>query len=255
MIRVKSDEEIALMREAGRLTANTLAMLKDFALPGVTTERLDTLAHEFICDNGGKAPCVGYMGYPKAICTSVNEQIVHGIPGKYVLKDGDIVSCDIVAQLNGWNGDATRTFLIGDVKDEVKKLVKVTEECFYEGIKFARVGCRISDISKAIQAHAQKHGYGVIREYIGHGIGKKMHEDPEVPNFYDPKRGRGPMLCKGMTLAIEPMIALGKPDHVLMPDGWTAYTADKSPCAHYENTIAITDDAPLILTQSEDMNE
>lgn len=255
MIRVKSDEELALMREAGRLTADTLAMLKENALPGVTTERLDRLAYEFISDNGGKAASLGYMGYPKAICTSVNEQIVHGIPSDYVLKDGDIVSCDIVVELNGWNGDATRTFLIGDVKDEIKRLVRVTEECFYEGLKFARVGYRVSDISKAIQAHAEKHGYGVIREYIGHGIGQRMHEYPEVPNFYDPKRGRGPMLCKGMTLAIEPMIALGKPYHKVMPDGWTAVTADKSPCAHHENTVAVTGDAPLILTLSEDMNE
>ena len=246
MIRVKSDEEIALMREAGRLTANTLAMLKDFALPGVTTERLDTLAHEFICDNGGKAPCVGYMGYPKAICTSVNEQIVHGIPGKYVLKDGDIVSCDIVAQLNGWNGDATRTFLIGDVKDEVKKLVKVTEECFYEGIKFARVGCRISDISKAIQAHAQKHGYGVIREYIGHGIGKKMHEDPEVPN--EGKAGHGPRLVPGMTIAIEPMVNSHSRRVNILGDKWTVVTTDGSLSCHFEHSVAITNGEPLILT-------
>lgn len=249
MIHVKSESDIAQMREAGRMVANVLSLLSEYAKPGVTTAKLDKLAHDYICDNGGVPSCLGYQGYPKTICTSVNEQIVHGIPGNYVLKDGDIVSCDVVAELNGWHGDATRTFLIGDVSDEVRELVKVTEECFYEGLKAAVPGNRVSDISKAIQVHAESHGYGVVREYIGHGIGREMHESPEVPNYFDPRHGRGARLVKGMVLAIEPMIALRSPAARLKPDGWTAFTADGKPCSHHENTIAVTDGEPIILTE------
>ena len=252
MIRIKSDSEIAKMKIAGQLVAKTFEELQKHIAPGITTERLDKIAREFIYDNGGTTPCLNYMGYPKSICTSVNEQIVHGIPGKYVLKDGDIVSCDIVAEIDGWNGDATRTYLIGEVDEETKRLVKITEECFYEGIKFARVGYRISDISKAIQHYAEDNGCGVVREYIGHGIGSSMHEAPEVPNFYDPRQGRGFRLCKGMALAVEPMITLGSPRLKVLADGWTAVTLDGKPCSHYENTIIITDDEPLITTQLED---
>lgn len=255
MISIKSDADIAMIQEAGALVARTLDLLKEYAIPGVTTGKLDKLAHDFICDNGGTPSCLNYCGYPKSICTSVNEQIVHGIPGKYVLRDGDIVGCDIVASLNGWHGDATRTFLIGEVDEKVRKLVEVAKECFFEGIKYARLDCRVSDISKAIQNCAEGHGYGVVREYIGHGIGRDMHENPEIPNFYDPRRGKGMRLLKGMVLAIEPMITLGKPQAKLLSDGWTAVTCDGLASAHYENTVAITDGDPMILTMSsEDTN-
>ena len=247
MICIKSDADIAMMREAGHLVAETLSMLKEYAVPGVTTEKLDKLAHDFICDHGGVPSCLNYCGYPKTICTSVNEQIVHGIPGKYVLRDGDIVSCDIVAGLNGWQGDATRTFL--NVSEEVKKLVDVAQDCFFEGIKQAKVGNRVSDISKAIQNCAESHGYGVVRDYIGHGIGRDMHESPDIPNYFDPRHGRGMKLLKGMVLAIEPMITLGSPRAMRLQDGWTAVTCDGLPSAHYENTVAVTDGDPLILTE------
>ena len=248
MIRIKSERDIEMMKPAGKLVSEVLELLKEHVKPGITTDKLDKLAHEYICDNGGVPSCKGYNGYPKTICTSVNEQIVHGIPGKYVLRDGDIVSCDVVAAKDGWHGDATRTFLIGEVNPKVRELVKVTEECFYEGLKYAKVGYRVSDISKAIQTCAESHGYGVVREYIGHGIGTEMHESPEVPNYFDPRKGKGIRLTKGLVIAIEPMITLGNPKALLSRDGWTAYTADGSACAHYENTVALTDNEPIILT-------
>lgn len=248
MIRIKSNAEIELMKKAGKLVSETLDLLRKLAVPGVTTAKLDRAAHDFICDHGGVPSCLNYGGYPKTICTSVNEQIVHGIPGDYVLKDGDIVGCDVVAALNGWHGDATRTFLIGEVSEEVKKLVRVAEECFFEGIKFAKEGYRVADISRAIQACAEGNGFGVTKEYIGHGIGQDMHEKPDVPNFYDPRHGKGMRLMNGMTLAIEPMITLGSPLSRVLSDGWTVVTRDGLPSAHYENTVAITDGEPIILT-------
>lgn len=250
MISIKSAAEIEQMKAAGRLVEEVLHMLGEYVKPGISTARLDKLAHDYICDKGGRPSCLGYNGYPKTICTSVNEQIVHGIPGKYILRDGDIISCDIVAEKDGWHGDATRTFLIGDVAEEVKKLVRVTQECFYEGVKAAKIGNRVSDISKAIQDHAKAHGYGIVREYIGHGIGREMHESPEVPNYFDPRHGKGAVLARGMVLAIEPMITLGSPAARLQSDGWTAVTADGKPCAHYENTVAITENGPILLTES-----
>lgn len=248
MIRIKSQTEIEAMKPACKLVSEVLDILADAAKPGVTTAKLDKLAHDYICDMGGVPSCLNYNGYPKTICTSVNEQIVHGIPGKYVLKDGDIVGCDVVAAKNGWHGDATRTFIIGEVPQNVRQLVKVAEECFFEGIKFAKEGYRISDISKAIQTCAEKNGFGVVREYIGHGIGQDMHESPEVPNFYDARHGKGVRLMNGMVLAIEPMITLGSPAARLLADGWTAVTRDGKQSAHYENTIAVTRGDPVILT-------
>ncbi|MBQ9950433.1 MAG: type I methionyl aminopeptidase [Clostridia bacterium] len=248
MIHIKSEAEIEQMRAAGKLVSDTFKMLQEYAVAGTATEKLDKLAHDFICDHGGTPSCLNYCGYPKTICTSVNEQVVHGIPGKYVLRDGDIVSCDIVAELSGWHGDATRTFLIGEVEPRVRDLVEVSRECFFEGLKFAKPGYRVSDISKAIQACAESHGYGVVEEYIGHGIGRQMHESPDIPNFYDPRRGKGARLLKGMVFAVEPMITLGSPRVRVLSDGWTAVTADGLASAHYENTVAITDGEPLILT-------
>lgn len=252
MLTIKNAADIEKMKAAGRLTEDVLKLMAEMAKPGVTTEELDKAAEELIRSRGGFPSCLGYNGYPKTICTSVNEQVVHGIPGKYRLKDGDIVSCDVVAKLDGFHGDATRTLLIGDVTEETRRLVKVTEECFFEGLKFARVGYRISDISAAIQKHAESNGYGVVRDMIGHGIGREMHESPDVPNYVGGRYGRGIRLIPGMTIAIEPMINMGTWQIKLMPDGWTAVTADGKPSAHYENTVAITDGDPIILTLSED---
>lgn len=252
MLTIKNAADIEKMKAAGRLTEDVLKLMAEMAKPGVTTEELDKAAEELIRSRGGFPSCLGYNGYPKTICTSVNEQVVHGIPGKYRLKDGDIVSCDVVAKLDGFHGDTTRTLLIGDVPEETRRLVKVTEECFFEGLKFARVGYRISDISAAIQKHAESNGYGVVRDMIGHGIGREMHESPDVPNYVGGRYGRGIRLIPGMTIAIEPMINMGTWQIKLMPDGWTAVTADGKPSAHYENTVAITDGDPIILTLSED---
>ena len=191
MLTIKNAADIEKMKAAGRLTEDVLKLMAEMAKPGVTTEELDKAAEELIRSRGGFPSCLGYNGYPKTICTSVNEQVVHGIPGKYRLKDGDIVSCDVVAKLDGFHGDATRTLLIGDVPEKTRRLVKVTEECFFEGLKFARVGYRISDISAAIQKHAESNGYGVVRDMIGHGIGREMHESPDVPNYVGGRYGRG----------------------------------------------------------------
>jgi len=251
MLTIKNAAEIKKMQAAGSVVQEVLELMAKMAQPGITTEELDAAAEELIRSRGAIPSCLGYSGYPKSICTSVNEQVVHGIPGKYRLKDGDIVSCDVVAKLDGFHGDATRTLLIGNVAPEVKELVKVTEECFFKGLEFARVGYRISDISQAIQAHAEAHGYGVVRDMIGHGIGRDMHEAPDVPNYVGGRYGRGIRLMAGMTIAIEPMINMGTWQIKVLSDGWTTVTADGKHSAHYENTVAITDGDPIILTMSE----
>ena len=252
MMTIKSAADIQKMKAAGRVVEKTLELVATLAKPGVTTLELDKAADEFIRSQGAIPSFLNYNGYPKNICTSVNEQVVHGIPGNYRLQDGDIVGVDVGALLNGFHGDAARTLLIGNVAQEVVELVKVTRECFFEGLKFARVGYRISDISRAIQIHAEAHGYGVVRELIGHGIGRNMHEPPDVPNFTGGAFGRGVRLTPGMTLAIEPMINMGGPDVLQKADGWTVVTKDGKPSAHYENTIAITDGDPELLTLSEE---
>lgn len=249
---VKSKADIERMRLAGKIVADTLDMLKSVAKVGVTTLELDKAAEEFIRSRGAIPSFLNYNGYPGSICASVNHQVVHGIPGSYKLKDGDILSVDVGAVLNGWHGDAARTFLIGNVPEEVVRLVKITRECFFEGIKQAKVGNHVCDISKAIQEHAEKNGYSVVRELVGHGIGRNLHEDPEVPNYYERRYGRGRRLESGMTLAVEPMINLGAREIITLLDGWTVETKDKKPSAHYENTIAITDGEPEILTMSEE---
>ncbi|MCE5235319.1 MAG: type I methionyl aminopeptidase [Clostridiaceae bacterium] len=247
-ITVKTPEQIELMRAAGSVVAQALEAVGELVRPGVTTAELNEAADALIRSKGAVPSFLGYNNYPKSICTSVNAAVVHGIPGSYVLKDGDIVSVDIGAILYGWQGDAARTFYVGSVAPEVQRLCEVTKECFFEGIKFAKPGCHIADISAAIERHAQSHGYGVVRELTGHGIGTHMHEPPSIPNFVDARDGRGVKLVKGMTLAIEPMINLGKRDVWTLADGWTVETRDKKPSAHYENTIAVTDDEPLLLT-------
>ena len=252
-ITIKTVEDIQKMEAAGRIVEDTLNLLSKAACEGMRTVELDEMAAEFIKSRGATASFLNYNGYPKSICTSVNEEVVHGIPGKYRLKDGDILSLDVGAYLNGFHGDAARTVLIGNVPEEVQKLVRVTKECFFEGLRFAKAGYRISDIAKAIQAHAESHGYGVVRELVGHGIGRDMHEDPEVPNFWDGLRfGHGARLTPGMTIAVEPMINLGTPRVFQLDDGWTVVTADKKPSAHYENTLVITDGEPRLLTLHEE---
>ena len=246
-ITLKTESQIAKMREAGRLTYLTLKLMGELMRPGITTKELDKAAYEFMRDNGAKPSFLDYNGYPASICASVNEQVVHGIPGEYELKDGDIVSIDVGAYLNGWHGDAARTFIVGEASPAVKKLVEVTKECFFEGLKMCVAGNELSAVSAAIQNHAERAGYGVVRELVGHGIGRRMHEEPEVPNFTDPHFPRV-RLHAGMTIAIEPMINMGRADVRMLRDGWTVIAADRKPSAHYENTVAITEAGPVILT-------
>ena len=252
-ITIKSAADIEKMDEAGRIVEETLNLLAKSAEIGMTTQELDDIAVSYIKSRGAEASFLNYNGYPRSICTSVNEQVVHGIPGKYRLKDGDILSLDVGAYKNGFHGDAARTVLVGNVPEETQKLVRVTKECFFEGIRFAKPGNRISDIAKAIQAHAESHGYGVVRDLVGHGIGRNMHEDPEVPNFWDTAHfGRGARLEAGMTIAIEPMINAGTARVLQLSDGWTVVTADGKPSAHYENTVLITEGEPRLLTLHEE---
>lgn len=248
-ITIKSETEHEIMRAAGKLTGETLAYLGTLVRPGITTKALDEAAEEYIRANGGIPSFLNYEGFPASICTSVNEQVVHGIPSnKTVLKDGDIISIDCGAIVGGFHGDAARTFLVGSVAPEVIKLVEVTKECFFKGFEQAQVGNHISDISNAIQLHANSNGFGVVQELVGHGIGANMHEEPEVPNFVNHRMGRGPKLVPGMAIAIEPMITLGLRFVDFLSDGWTCVTVDRKPSAHYENTVFITESGPEILT-------
>ena len=249
MITIKSASELVKMQAAGKVVGETLKLLGENIRPGVTTAYLDKLAHEYILSCGAKPSFLGYAGYPGSVCISVNNQVIHGIPGKRVLRDGDIVSCDFGAILDGFHGDAARTFLCGEVKPEIQQLVRVTRECFFEGLKFCRVGYRISDISKAVQQHAERYGHGVVRDYVGHGIGREMHEDPEVPNYYSPRARQ--RLHAGMAIAVEPMINMGTYAVKVLADGWTVETMDGLPSAHFENTILITEGNPVMTTYYE----
>ncbi len=247
-ITLKSEADLAKMKAAGNIVKETLELLSSQATVGMTTEELDRIAEAYIREQGAYPSFLHYNGYPKSICASVNQQVVHGIPGKYKLRDGDILSIDVGAKLEGFHGDAARTLLIGNVPEEVQKLVAVTRECFFEGLKFARAGYHIADIGAAVQKHAEAHGYGVVRDLVGHGIGREMHEPPDVPNFVDRRMGRGAPLVPGMVIAIEPMINLGTWEVVQLQDGWTIETRDGRPSAHYENTVAITEGEPVLLT-------
>jgi methionyl aminopeptidase len=246
MISIKSAKEIELMRIAGRIVAETHAKLKEVIKPGITTKELDIIAEEYIRKNGALPAFKGYYGFPASICSSINEQVVHGIPGSVVLKNGDIVGIDIGAVYEGYYGDAARTHGIGEISSSARKLIQVTQESFFAGIEYARDGNRLSDISHAIQSYVEARGYSVVRDLVGHGIGNKMHEDPQIPNYGAP--GRGPRLSAGMALAIEPMVNQGKYAVKTLTDGWTVVTADGSLSAHYENTIIITNGAPELLT-------
>ena len=234
------------MRDAGKIVGQTLQELKKAIVPGVTTLELDRIADQYIRHAGAIPAFNGYGGFPANICTSVNEQVVHGIPGSRQLNSGDVISLDVGTKLNRYYGDAAITVPVGDVDDELLNLLTVTEESLYKGIEKAIKGNRLSDISHAVQLHAESHGYGVVRDYVGHGIGQRMHEDPQIPNYGPP--GRGPLLKNGMTLAIEPMINLGTPDVEVLADDWTVVTADGKYSAHFEHTVAVTDGEPIILT-------
>lgn len=238
MIFLKTEEEIELLRESNLLVCKTLAELAKVIQPGVTTAQLDKLAEEFIRDNGAIPAFKGYCGFPASLCTSVNDQVVHGIPSdKVILKDGDIVSVDCGTFKNGFIGDSAYTFAVGEISDEVKLLLETTKESLFKGIEQAVEGRRLGDLGYAIQNHCEMRGYSVVREFVGHGVGRKMHEAPEVPNYGS--RGRGPMLKTGMTLCIEPMINLGKRDIIVERDGWTTRTRDGKPSAHFENAVAV----------------
>jgi methionyl aminopeptidase len=250
MIYIKTREEIELMRESAQCVSKTLGMLAAELKEGVELARLDKLAEEFIRDMGGVPSFKGYGGtYPASLCISVNEAVVHGIPNKYIVKDGDIVSVDCGVFKNGFHGDHAYTFCIGNVKPEVKRLVDVTKECLYVGIEQACLNNRVGDIGYAIQQHAEKNGYGVVRELVGHGLGKNLHEDPQVPNYG--RKGTGPKLRDGMVIAIEPMINMGKKDVKQAADGWTIVTKDGLPSAHFEHDVAIVNGKPEILSTFE----
>lgn len=246
MINIKNNYEIDKMRRAGKVVGDTLSLLEEVIKPGITTAELDRFAENYILKQGAKPSFKGYYGFPSSICTSLNSEVVHGIPGKRVLQEGDIISIDCGAYLEGFHGDAARTFPVGIISEKAAKLIRVTEDSFFEGIKKAIIGNKISDISNVIQVYAESYGYSVVREYVGHGIGMEMHEDPEVPNYG--RSGRGPKLVKGMALAIEPMVNIGKFHVKTLANDWTVVTGDGSLSAHYENTIVIMEDGPEILT-------
>lgn len=247
MITIKTDSEIEYMVKAGKVVAEALDTLEKHVKPGISTGELDRIAEEIILGRNAKPSFKGYYGFPASICASVNNEVVHGIPNKdRILNEGDIISIDCGAVLNGYQGDAARTFPVGNVSEEAAKLIEVTKNSFFKGIEKAKVGNRLTDISAAIQEYVESYGFSIVRDYVGHGIGKNMHEDPEIPNFGRP--GRGPKLSKGMCLAIEPMVNIGDFNVKVEPNKWTVVTVDGSLSAHYENTVAILNDGPKITT-------
>ena len=247
MIIIKSKQEIELMREAGKVTGQILRDLADFIKPGITTMDIDQFVEKAVEDAGMIASEKGYCGFPGSVCTSVNDEVVHGIPSEErVLVEGDIVSVDLVVEHKGYMADACRTYAVGEISPEAKHLIETAEKAFFEGMKFAKEGYRLSDISNAIQTVVEGEGFGVIRDFVGHGIGSEMHEDPQIPNYGKP--GKGPRLQSGMTLAIEPMICEGDWEVDVLLDDWTAVTVDGGLASHYENTVVITDGEPELLT-------
>ena len=247
MITLKSPHEIELMRRAGKITAAARALARDMGKPGVTTAQIDKAVFQFIKEQGATPSFLHYNGYPASVCVSVNDEIIHGIPGKRVLQEGDIVSVDVGATFNGFVGDTAYTFAVGDISEEAADLLRVTEASLYAAIDAAQVGARLGDVSHTVEEYCGSRGYGIVREYCGHGIGREMHEDPEVPNYGKP--GHGMRLMPGMTFCIEPMIN-GKGDAVrVLGDGWTVVTRSGSLAAHFEHEIAVTQDGPVILTR------
>jgi len=247
VIVCRSTAELERMREAGRLVGEVLTELAAHVAPGVTTADLDALAEKRIARAGATPAFKGYHGYPATICASINEEVIHGIPsGRRILNEGDVISIDVGASLNGYYGDSAITLPVGQVSEEAATLLRVTEESLYKAIDCVRPGARISDIGHAVQHHVEAYGFSVVREFVGHGIGQRMHEEPQVPNYGEP--GRGPRLAEGMVLAIEPMVNAGKPAVKVLADGWTAVTADGSLSAHFEHSVAVTSAGPWILT-------
>jgi methionyl aminopeptidase len=247
MIILKSKKEIDKMAEACQIVAMTLAYLSEKVRPGITTKELELMADSFIREQGAIPAFKGYRGYPASICTSVNNEVIHGIPSERVLEEGDILGIDLGVYKNGFYGDAAYTFPVGKITPEAERLLRVTERALYLGIANAKVNNRISDISYTIQSFVESNGFSVVRAFVGHGIGRNLHEDPQVPNFGEP--GKGPRLKAGMTLAIEPMVNEGTHEVVILEDGWTAVTLDGKLSAHFEHTILVTDDEPVILTK------
>ncbi len=246
MIYLKTNEEIELLRENNLLVSQALAEVGKHIKPGITTKELNRIAEDFIRSHGAIPSFLGYEGYPASACISVNEQVVHGIPSDYVIKEGDIVSVDLGTFMKGFNGDSAYTFAVGEISDDVRRLLEVTKEALYKGTAQAKAGNRVGDISAAVQEYAESFGYGVVRELEGHGLGRKMHEAPGVPNYG--MRGRGPLLKEGMVICIEPMITMGNRAIVFERDGWTVRTRDRKPAAHYEFAVAIRKDGPDVLT-------
>ena len=249
MITIKNEHELQSMRRACRITAEARALAGSMVKPGVSTKEIDKAVRDYIVAQGAKPSFLNYNGFPASVCISVNDCVIHGIPGGYTLKEGDIVSVDVGAQIEGFHGDCAATYPCGAISTEAQRLIDVTKESFFVGIREATKGHRVSDISHAIQTYVESNGFSVVRSFVGHGIGRKLHEDPEVPNFG--AAGRGPRLLKGMTLAIEPMVNEGVADVHVLRDGWTVLTNDGKLSAHYENTVLITDGEPEILTVTE----
>ena len=249
MIIIKNGHDLEAMRQACRITAAARALAGEMVRPGVSTKEIDKAVHDYIVAQGAKPSFLGYHGFPASTCISVNSTVVHGIPNNYVLKEGDIVTGDVGAYYKGFHGDCAATYPCGTVSAEAEKLIAVTKQSFFEGIRFATRGHRVSDISHAIQTYVESNGFSVVRSFVGHGVGAQLHEDPEVPNYGAP--GRGPRLLPGMTLAIEPMVNVGTYEVRVLKDGWTTVTADGKLSAQYENTVLITDGEPEILTVTE----
>ena len=254
MITLKSRREIELMRQAGKITAAARALAGAMVAPGVTTREIDKAVYRFIKSKGAVPSFLGYDigfgGYPASVCISVNDEVIHGIPGKRVLREGDIVSIDVGAYKDGYHGDCAGTYPCGKISEEAQRLIDVTRQSFFEGLKYAREGYRLPDLSGAIQKYVEANGFSVVRDYVGHGVGAKMHEAPEIPNYVEPRAGR-PRFLRGMTIAVEPMVNAGGFGVKVMPDGWTVKTADGRLSAHYENSILITDGEPELLTDPE----
>ena len=249
MIAIKNEHELEIMRKACKITAAARALAGEMVRPGVKTKDIDRAVREFIVSHGAKPSFLGYHGFPGSTCISVNNTVIHGIPGNYVLQEGDIVSVDVGAYYGGFHGDCAATYPCGTVSAEAQRLIDVTKQSFFEGIRFAKRGHRVSDISHAIQTYVESNGFSVVRSFVGHGVGAQLHEEPEVPNFGAP--GRGPRMLPGMTLAIEPMVNVGTYEVKVLKDQWTTVTADGKLSAHYENTVLITDGEPEILTVAE----
>ena len=249
MITIKSGHDLESMRQACKITAAARALAGEMVRPGVSTKEIDKAVYDYIVSQGAKPSFLNYNGFPASTCISVNSCVIHGIPGDYKLKDGDIVSIDVGAYYKGFHGDCAATYPCGTISADAQKLIDVTKQSFFEGLRFATQGHRVSDISHAIQTYVESNGFSVVRSFVGHGVGRQLHEEPEVPNFG--RAGHGPRLLRGMTLAIEPMVNAGVYDVRVLKDGWTVLTADGKLSAHYENTVLITDGEPEILTVSE----